>query len=241
MRHAVWFALLASTCLIAAELKPGERVGNLTFKDIRFLTRTLDDLPGKATVIVFMNTSCPVAARYVPTLRALEATNRERGVRFLALFSGADDSIAALATFAVKHNIEFPCCKDYDAECATKLGVTKTPEVVVLDAERKLRYRGRIDDRLRPGGALPKPANNDLRDAIDAVLNGKDIASPITPVDGCAITFDTPKAPEQFTFAEHVAQSCGSIAKIAIGPTPSHRFRSSSIRKSRPEPRQSPR
>src|SRR4051812_34601936 len=99
---------------IAADLKSGDRIANVSFKDTHYLARSLDDLPGKAIVIAFMDTSCPVAARYVPELKKLEAEFRDQEVRFVALFPGADDSIIALADFAVKHHIEFPCGKDYD-------------------------------------------------------------------------------------------------------------------------------
>jgi hypothetical protein len=79
--------------------------------------------------------------------------------------------------------------------------------VVVLDGDRKLRYRGRIDDQYRIGGARPKPTRNDLKEAIDSVLAGKPVTVAETTVDGCLITprseLPVPKVP--VTFAEHVA------------------------------------
>lgn len=198
-------SLIIATLAIAADLKPGERIANLSFKDTHYLTRSLDDLPGKAIVIAFMDTSCPVAARYVPELKRLEAEFRSKEVRFVALFPGAADSIVTLADFAVKHDIAFPCGKDYDAAAAASLGVTKTPEVAVLDADRKLRYRGRIDDQYRPGGERSKPKRRDLREAITAVLDGKQIEQPTTAVDGCPITIPAKSGKKSITFAEHVA------------------------------------
>lgn len=51
-----------------------------------------------------------------------------------------------------------------------RLGASKTPEVVLLDQDFSIRYRGRIDDQMRMGGSKPKPSREDLREAIREVL-----------------------------------------------------------------------
>jgi peroxiredoxin len=187
--------------------KIGERVSNLTFKDIHYLPRSLDDFPkAKAFVLAFTNTSCPVAQRYLPVLKDLERTYRTKGVQFLAVNEGADDSIVAMASQAVKYEMEFPFVKDFDGVCAELLGVKRTSEVVVLDGERRLRYRGRIDDQYRLGGTRTAPTRRDLVEAIDAVLAGKEMAIAETPVDGCPITRAEPVAVKgHVTFADDVA------------------------------------
>src|SRR5260221_321888 len=87
----------------------GTAVGKLKFTDIRYLTRTLDDFgKKKAYVLVFTNTSCPLAKRYLPTLQALEKEFRLRDVQFVAINSAEEDSIVAMATLAVQHEVEFP-------------------------------------------------------------------------------------------------------------------------------------
>ena len=173
----------------SAEVKIGAAAPKLAFKDIRYLNRTLDDLPkSKAYVLAFTSTTCPLVERRLPTLNRLEKEYRGKGVQFVGLNVGADDSIRAMAAQAVEHEVDFPFVKDFDAACATALGVKRAAEVVVLDAGRRLRYRGRIDDQYRPGGALPRPTRHDLKEALDAVLAGKNVAVPETPVDGCLIT-----------------------------------------------------
>jgi hypothetical protein len=185
----------------------GDRVANLTFKDIHYLPRSLADFrSARAFVLVFTNTTCPVVQRYLPVLRALEKDYRTKGVQFLAVNEGADDTITAVATQAVLHEMEFPFVKDFDGGCAEAVGVRRTPEAVVLDAGRRLRYRGRIDDQYRLGGTRPAPNRRDLAEAIDAVLAGKEVAVPETPVDGCPITRNEaiPGA-KTVTFADDVA------------------------------------
>lgn len=186
--------------------KIGGAVGKLKFTDIRSLPRTLDDFgPKKAFVIAFVNTSCPVAQRYLPTLQELEKDYRAKGVQFLALNPAEDDTLIATATQAVTFDIEFPVGKDFDGATAKKLGVSRTPEVVVIDEKKSLRYRGRIDDQHRLGGTRKEPTRHDLRDALDAILAGKPVDKPETEVDGCPITFPKARKPKDVTFAEQVA------------------------------------
>jgi thiol-disulfide isomerase/thioredoxin len=174
-------------------VKVGDRVGKVKFTDIRALPRSLDDFgPKKAIVLVFTNTSCPVAQRYLPILQRMERDYREKGVQFIAVNVAEDDTIVAMATQAVKFDVDFPFVKDFDGSCARTLGVTRTPEAVVVDGEKRIRYRGRIDDQFRLRGVRKEATTHELKDAIDAVLAGKAVATPETEVDGCAITF--PKA-----------------------------------------------
>ncbi|MDR3638608.1 MAG: redoxin family protein [Isosphaeraceae bacterium] len=187
----------------------GQRVQGLEFKDIRFLTRTLDDFgPKRAFVVIATNTTCPVVARYLPVLAELERAYRERGVQFLALNvgAGAEDSITEMAAQAVEAGVAFPFVKDVEGGCASALGLKRTPEVVVLDGEQRIRYRGRIDDRFRVGGERAVATQTPLRDALEDVLAGRAVARASTPVDGCLITGPAPEpAGPAPTFAEHVA------------------------------------
>ena len=184
--------LLAPALAAGAEPKPvpvGAKIDNLRFKDTRYLVRSLDDFPkAKGFVLVFTDTSCPLVPRYFPTLAKLEKEYRGKGVQFLAVNASADDTVVEIAAQAVEHGVEFPFVKDVDGKCVAALGAERTPEVAVLDAERRLRYRGRIDDQYRPGGSRPAPTRHDLKEALDAVLAGKEVAVPTTAVDGCRIT-----------------------------------------------------
>lgn len=200
----MFFPVLPALAQDAAKI--GDAVGKLAFVDIRSLPRTLSDFgEKKAVVLVFTNTTCPLAQRYLPTLAALDKAYRDRGVQFVAVNAAEDDTILAMATHAVKYEVEFPTVKDFGGTVARRLGVKRTPEAAVLDGEKKLRYRGRIDDQYRLNGTKKEPAAAELRDAIDAVLAGKAVATAETEVDGCPIEFPKPRKPKDVTFAEHVA------------------------------------
>lgn len=201
-------ALLLSVAGGSADERPkvGAAVGKLKFTDTRSLPRTLDDFgKKKAFVIVFTNTTCPLAQKYLPVLQALEKEYRGKDVQFVSVNADDSDGVIAVATQSVRFDVEFPCVKDFGGACAKALGATRTPEAVVLDAERRIVYRGRIDDQFRLGGTRKEPTARELRDAVEAVLAGKPVPVPETEVDGCAMTFAKPRAPKDVNFAEHVA------------------------------------
>lgn len=224
-------ALSTSSLIIdpleASEIKPiaiGQTVPKLDFKDIRFLRRTLDELPqSKLIVLAFVKIDCPISKRYLPVLKRLEADYRARGVQFALVNVGVEDSIMDMAEQALDYEIDFPVLKDFDAVAARSLGIIRVPEVAVLQRATKpdapqaqrLIYRGRIDDQYRFGGAQQSAARNELRDALDAVLADKAVVISETPAEGCLITVDEPQPPtDKVTFAEHIApilkQHCSS-------------------------------
>jgi thiol-disulfide isomerase/thioredoxin len=180
--------------------------GQLAFRDIRYLRRTFDDLgQPKAVVLAFCNNTCPLVQRYWPALKELEATYRNRGVRFLAVNVAAGETLREVARQAVDFDVPFAFVKDEEGRIARAVGVTHTPQVVVLDARRRLVYRGRIDDRIRLGGERPRATRADLQAALDDVLAGKPVQIAETPVDGCAIAFPTTAPPQPVDFARDVA------------------------------------
>src|SRR5437870_4891119 len=90
---AVALAIVIVVAPVAAgdkEAKIGDAVGKVTFKDIRYLTRSLDDFQNKkAFVLAFTTTSCPLAQRYLPALKELDKDYRDKGVQVLSVNVGA--------------------------------------------------------------------------------------------------------------------------------------------------------
>jgi len=204
-------AMATDTADVDRPLAFGEQPAHFTFTDTRFLPRTLSDLgEKKAYVIVFTTLDCPVVKRSLPRLKELEAQLRERDVQFLALNVGVNQPVTEVAFQALKAEIPFPAGKDFDGSAARALGASRTPEVVVLDSERRLRYRGRIDGQIRRGGIASAAQRADLLEAIQDVLSGKEVRVRETPVDGCPIDFDGLRSlpapvPEQVTYSEQIA------------------------------------
>jgi hypothetical protein len=197
---------LASLSLLLAPIDIGAVAPAITLIDTHYLPRHLEDLGSRrAFVLVFVTRQCPIAQRYLPRVAALEKEYRAQDVQFALVNVGADDSIRQVAQDVVERELELPALKDFDGAAATALGVTRTPEVVVLDGERRLRYRGRVDAQYRLGGVNPEAGREDLREALDDVLAGRDVRTPETAVDGCLITPEhLPESPG-LTWSDEVA------------------------------------
>lgn len=175
---------------VADEPPPiGTPVGQAVFKDTWYLPRTLDDLGAhQAYVLVFTTLDCPLAARYLPVAAALAKEYRQRDVQFVAVNVGVEDDLVEIARQGVECDAGFPFVKDFEGSLSRAVGARYTPQVVVLDAQRRIRYRGRIDDQYRLGGVRPAATRADLREALEEVLAGRDVSVPETPVEGCRIS-----------------------------------------------------
>lgn len=186
----------------------GEKADKLQFKDIRFLHRTLKDLGDhKGYALVFLNTKCPIAQRYLPRLEAMHKKYGPQGVQFVGVYPAQEDGIQDMASHALEGGVTFHVVKDEDQKVSQKLGVTKVPQVVLLDSDYKVVYRGRVDDQYRVGGPQPKVSRNDLAESIEELLAGKAMSVSETPVDGCKLTpWRTPEFDHPITFHENVSR-----------------------------------
>ncbi|MBI3271577.1 MAG: redoxin domain-containing protein [Planctomycetes bacterium] len=221
---------------LPAAVDIGAAVGRLRFVDRWYVQRTMDDFGRpKAWVLLFVADGCPVAGRYLPRLVDLEKAYRAKGAQFLAVDETRGGTIVDMAASAVDHKLEFPILKDVDGSVALAVGARRTPEIVVLDAARRLRYRGRVDSQFRVGGENAAPGREDLREALDEVLAGREASVPEAEVAGCLITFPRPVpaggagaaggADREPTYAEDVApilkancQSCHRVGGDAPFP-----------------------
>ncbi|MFO1064197.1 MAG: redoxin family protein [Pirellulales bacterium] len=176
---------------VARMAKPaiGSQVESLRFTDIRGLERSLDDFgKKKAYVLVFTTTQCPLVRKSIPKLTELIRELNDDRIAFVAVNVGMQDSIRDMAAQAIDLELPCPIVKDADAHAARALGITRTPETVVINEENRIVYRGRIDDQLRLGGTRPAAEHRELKDALAAVLDNQPITVSETPVDGCLIS-----------------------------------------------------
>ncbi|MGD9647561.1 MAG: redoxin domain-containing protein [Pirellulales bacterium] len=170
----------------------GRQIENFTLADYRGKEHSLADLADrKLVVLAFLGTECPLAKLYGPRLAELAEQYEPQGVAFLGVDSNRQDSVTEIAAYARLHGIEFPLLKDLSNRLADQAGAERTPEVFLLDENRKVRYHGRIDDQYGfssgSGYAKPMLARRDLADAIDDLLAGHEVRVASTPVAGCLI------------------------------------------------------
>jgi mono/diheme cytochrome c family protein len=153
-----------------------------------------------------VESECPLAGQYAPRLGQLEERFSKQGVALLGIASNQQDSFTRLAEFAKTHEINFPLLKDTGNVVADQVGAERTPEVFVLDQERRVRYRGRIDDQFVVGRQRSKATREDLIEAIAEVLAGREVTQPVTDAQGCRIgRVQKPRSNAAVTYSEQVA------------------------------------
>ena len=151
---------------------------------------SLDDLKSsKATVIMFICNHCPYVIHVNPEIVRIANEYRNQGVSFIAISSNdvdnyPEDAPDKMSIVAKVLRFPFPYLYDKRQEVAKSYDAACTPDFYVFDGEMKLTYRGRLDDS-RPGNNTAL-TGTDLRNAIDATLNGE-VISKQYPSMGCGI------------------------------------------------------
>ena len=140
-------------------------------------------------VVVFSCNHCPYVRAYENRMIALQREYGPKGVQVVAINSNdtknyPEDSFDKMVLRAKEKGFNFPYLRDEDQSVAEAFGATHTPQFFIFDGERKLRYSGRMDDNWEHPEAVKE---NYLRDALDALLAGKDVAVPETYSIGCTI------------------------------------------------------
>jgi peroxiredoxin len=140
---------------------------------------------GATTVVVFTCNHCPYALAWHDRLASVAD---DYDVRFLAVNPNdaeryPSDSYEAMQKRVAEEGWSFPYLRDEDQEAARSFGAKTTPDVFVLDGEGRLRYRGAPDADHRD----PSQEAAWLREALDALLAGEEIARPETDPVGCSV------------------------------------------------------
>jgi thiol-disulfide isomerase/thioredoxin len=148
---------------------------------------------GRAVCFAFLHPTCPLAQEYGPVLGQLAADFADERIRFVGVVCESDDP-AEVEAYRREFGIAFPIHLDTDFALAEALDATTTPEVVLVDRDRQIRYAGRIDDRYKIRGVMtPGDAEPELANAIQDLLAGREIREPRTKAAGCPL--DRPERP----------------------------------------------
>ena len=179
----------------------------------------------KALVVAVTSSSCPISKKYLPTLAKLEKDYGSKGVGFLLLNPIATDSAEDIAKQLTAAEFKGPYFHDKNGSHTKTLGLTTTTEVFVIDPSRTIVYRGAIDDQYGIGYSIDAPKRTYLKDALDAVMAGKEPAVRATTAPGCSLDLDTAKAIASPKITYHnrisrmVQQNCQEChRKGGVGP-----------------------
>jgi peroxiredoxin len=138
--------------------------------------------------IVWSCNHCPYVQAWEGRMKAIQRDYGERGFRLVAINSNdaethPGDSFDEMKARAAAQGFNFDYLYDEDQSVARAYGPERTPEVFLFDRDRRLVYHGAIDDS-RDEGAV---SQNYLRDAIEALLEGRDPSVTETPPVGCTV------------------------------------------------------
>ncbi len=190
-------------------------------------------------MLVFYSTECPISNSYSPTLSTLMDAFPAKSVKWIGVCVDPDLSDSDAQTHARDFHLKLQIVRDRKGTLARKLGAKVTPEAFVIDTDGKVRYHGRIDDQFvarRQRNAVASHA--DLKDAITAVLSGKEVTAPVVAAVGCPLP-EVPADAAAPTYCKDVApilqkncQEChrpGQVAPFALETYEQARKRASDI------------
>jgi peroxiredoxin len=171
----------------------GDVVSDFKLKNIDGKYLSLSDYKeGKGVILIFDCNTCPVSKGYNERILALNEKFAEKGFPVLAVNSNSPevspgDSFEEMVSYAKKKKYTFSYVADDKQEVATAFGASNTPHVFVLKKEGdkfKVAYIGAIDNNARDGSAANKKY---VEDAVNALLDGKEVAVTKTKAIGCTI------------------------------------------------------
>lgn len=180
-------------------LEIGSKAPDFNLPGVDGKTYSLKDFEkAPVLVVIFSCNHCPTAQAYEGRIIDLVKDYKSKGVDFVMIspnavkalnyselgYSDLGDSFEEMKLRAADKKFTFPYLYDGDFQkSALAYGPVATPHSFVFDKNRLLRYTGRIDGSEKPGTGK----GEDIRNAIDAVLAGKTVKTPVTKVFGCSV------------------------------------------------------
>lgn len=156
-------------------------------------TVTLDDFSdADALLVMFICNHCPYVRHVEKELSSLVTEYQERGLAAVGISSNdveqePEDTPEGLREQVDRVGFTFPYLIDESQNVAKAYKAACTPDFFLFDGDRKLAYRGRMDAS-RPKNDEPV-TGEDLRQAIEAVLEGKQVSGEQLPSMGCSISW----------------------------------------------------
>ena len=193
-RRPRWPALLLVLTALGACLAEPER-GADPVQDLDGRVHTpLAPASGRASVLVFVTTGCPIANGMAPEIQALVDDFADGPLDFYLVYVDPEAPRDALLEHSRQYGYSAPILADATQVLAERLGVTRTPEAAVITAGGELSYLGRINDRYGSlGRRRPAPTRNDLRLHLEALVAGRPVAPARTEAVGCLLPEPAPR------------------------------------------------
>jgi thiol-disulfide isomerase/thioredoxin len=216
MKPGIIMALISAALTISATIKPvtddpvtlsiGAKAPDFRLPGVDGKTYSLASFSkSKILVVLFTCNHCPTAQAYEDRIINLVKEYTPKGVGFVAIspndpeavrldelgYSDLGDTFEEMKIRSREKKYNFVYLYDGKTQTASKAyGAVATPHVFIFDADRKLRYQGRIDDVEKPSRT---PNNVDTRNALNELLNGQPVTVQTTKVFGCSVKWAAKK------------------------------------------------
>jgi peroxiredoxin len=161
---------------------------------------SLESFAGKRSLLVmFISRHCPYVQHVKEELARIGKDYGTRNVGIVAISANdaanyPDDAPAKLKEMAEDSRFTFPLCYDESQDVAKASSAACTPDFFLFDSDRRLVYRGQLDDS-RPSNGKPV-TGRDIRNALDAVLAGHAVSEDQKPSLGCNVKWKTGNEPQ---------------------------------------------
>jgi len=182
---------------------------DFAFTDIDGKSGWLSDLPpAKAYLIVMREVGCPISGKYAPKTARITKEYAAKGVTVLYLNLNPTNTLEQIRTDEIaRHGFAGRYIHDPEQRIGRVLGVRSTGEMFVLDKDRRLQYRGPVDDQHGITFTRPRVQQEHLTDALKAVLAGKAPKAAEVTAEGCLLGLDkVATLPEPPTYHKDISR-----------------------------------
>ena len=199
MKTIITLFLTGLFALVSLSAAPaiGEKAPSFELKDYHGKSHSLADFEGKFVVLEWLNHDCPFVRKFYDGghMQALQKKYTEKGVVWLVINSSAPGQQGHLTPGSAKKISAEKKAKhtalllDPDGKVGRAFDARVTPHMFVINPEGKLIYNGAIDS-IRSARAADIPrAENYVVSALEAAMNGKEVANPVTRPYGCSVKY----------------------------------------------------
>ncbi|TGV01250.1 thioredoxin family protein [Flavivirga rizhaonensis] len=173
--------------------KIGDTAEDFSLKNVDGNMVSLSDYKdAKGFIVTFTCNTCPYAVMYEDRLIALNNKYASKGYPVIAIMPNntdvkPGDNLEAMKARAKSKGFTFPYLIDEGQKVYPKYGATKTPHVFLLqktDGGNVVKYIGAIDDNYKDASAVKTKY---VENAVDALLEGKEVKQTETKAIGCSI------------------------------------------------------
>jgi peroxiredoxin len=196
-----------------------------------------DYTSGPVLAVVFACNHCPISQMYEQRIQQLADDYKDRGVAVVVIqpndpkairideldSSDISDSLEEMKIRVAYKHLRYPYLYDGETQAVTRAyGPQATPHIFIFDKDRKLRYEGRIDNSYR----IEQVKTQDARNAIEALLAGREVEVKHTGVFGCSTKWKEKEASSEETLRKIAAEpvtlemaTADDLQKLRANPT----------------------